>query len=121
MNTRPNTHLALLEGGVWLPGVLPGDAAQLSRAEMVQVYVRQGEGLRRGLEKDGLLRHLVVENGFPLNLRPPGLLPALPFLPLLGCSLRRQLYWSTTCSRPVQHWLQRHGLSRKQDGARSGP
>jgi hypothetical protein len=83
MHTRPNTRLALLEGGVWLPGTLPGNAAPLPRAEMVQVYVRQGEGLRRGLERDGLLRHLVVENGFPLNLRPPGLLPALPFLPLL--------------------------------------
>ena len=83
MNARSNTRFALLEGGLWLPGVLPDDGARLSRSDLVQTYARQNERVRRQLEENGPLRRLIVEGGLSLNLRPPGFLPTLPFLPLL--------------------------------------
>jgi hypothetical protein len=80
-----NSRTPILEGGLWAPGTLPPlkDRASLSCKETAQTYLHHGDRMRRLLEGDGLLRRLVLEYGMPLNLRPPGLLPTLPFLPLL--------------------------------------
>jgi hypothetical protein len=77
-----NSHrFALLEGGLWLPGQLPaGDG--LSRPQLVQAFAQHGERVQHALAANDFLRRL-IELGFPLNLRPPGVLPTLPFAPLL--------------------------------------
>jgi hypothetical protein len=93
-------RLSILEGGIWFPGSGGRPFLKpMTRLDLVRRYAGLAERVEY-LLTGGPVRHMVIERGIPLNLRLPGLLLTLPFLPLLHVSGER-----VKALKGIEGWL----------------